>query len=277
MQCRCDSMTLEGVLFDAIIAAKKVVVNNLDQAAEKTGFENPFGDKTLLLDQEAENAAIEVLQTSGYQMKIVTEEQGIINSEGKTEYLVIIDPIDGSANLERNIPLCTIGISASSFKPNLTTDEIEISIVDSYFTKETYVARKGQGVTCNGKPVSVAQPIPIEEAIISYDSKKKGDSYFSSASQRIVDGVKDVRRTASNLLDLCWVAAGKLDAMVDLRDMLPIIHVSGTHMVSEAGGYILGEGGDRFVMSLDSQYMMNFIAASDESLAQSIHRLYVSK
>ncbi|TXT57391.1 MAG: Inositol-1-monophosphatase [Candidatus Thorarchaeota archaeon] len=270
-------MSLKKILFDAIDAAKDTVLDNLDQASKKTGKENPFGDKTLLLDQQAENAAIEILQSSEFGMKILTEEQGTIESDIQTDYLIIIDPIDGSANLERRIPLCTIGISAIPIESSLTTDNVEISIIDSYFTKETYVAQRNKGVTCNGERVKVADSLSIEDTIISYDSKKKGDPSFALSSQRVIEGVKDIRRTASNLLDLCWVAAGKLDAMVDLRNMLPIIHVSGTHMVREAGGFILSENKERFVLPLESKYMMSFVAASNEQLAQQILQLYHSE
>ena len=61
-----------------------------------------------------------------------------------------------------------------------------------------------------------------------------------------------------------------LDGMVDLRNMLPIIHICGTHMVFEAGGYVLDRNGNRFNSSLEPENMMNFVAASNETLARQI-------
>jgi len=269
-------MTLLSVLERAISAGKQVVLDNMDQATKQTGEINPFGDNTLLLDRYAEDAIIDSLQKSGIPMTLLTEEQGVLNIGDPPEYIVIIDPIDGSANLERYIPLCSIGISAAPFSSTATTDDLEVSIIDSFFTDELYIARKGMGVTKNGKRVQVAEPIATKSAIISYDTKKEWDLEFANGSTQVMQAVHDIRRTASNLLDLCWVAAGSLDAMADLRDILPIVHVCGTHMVVEAGGYVVTRSGDRLCLPLEMNQKMSFIAASSESLARDILRAYRS-
>ncbi|MFX1368076.1 MAG: inositol monophosphatase family protein [Promethearchaeota archaeon] len=137
-----------------------------------------------------------------------------------------------------------------------------------------YVAKSGKGVTRNGRPVEVSEPIETGNAIISYDTKKEWDAAFASGSIRVLQAVHDSRRTASNLLDLCWVAAGSLDAMVDMRDILPVVHVSGTHMVQEAGGCILDKSGYRLCLPLDLNRRMSFVAASDEFLARAILRAF---
>ncbi len=265
-----DTMTLMQVLRRAVETAKKNVLNNLDLAAEQIGTVNPFGDKTLLLDQRAEDIIVEVLRESGMQFDIMTEEQGVIKAEANPEFLAIVDPIDGSANLERGIPLCSIGISVIPFSNTMTTDDVTLSIIDSIFTDETYVATKGQGVRKNGKSVRPREGTSIENAIISYDTKRKWEGHFAEASSRTLTSVYDMRRSASNLLDLCWTAAGSLDAMVDLRDMLPIVHVCGTHMVLEAGGVVLDKNGSHFTVPIDMDSKMSFVAASTNELAKEI-------
>ena len=265
-----DTMTLMQVLRRAVETAKKNILNNLDLAAEQIGTVNPFGDKTLLLDQQAEDIIVEVLRESGMQFDIMTEEQGVIKTEANPEFLAIVDPIDGSANLERGIPLCSIGISVIPFSNTMTTDDVTLSIIDSIFTDETYVATKGQGVRKNGKSVRPRESTSIENAIISYDTKRKWEGHFAEASSRTLTSVYDMRRSASNLLDLCWTAAGSLDAMVDLRDMLPIVHVCGTHMVLEAGGVVLDKNGSHFTVPIDMDSKMSFVAASTNELAKEI-------
>ena len=134
-------MTLVDILKRATSTAKDHVLGNLSIAAEKTGGENPFGDKTLRLDQEAENLIVNTLLDSESSFSILTEEKGMIAPQVKPEYLAIIDPIDGSVNLERGIPLCSIGISIVPYVKSMSTRDIEISIVDSIFTDEVYIAR----------------------------------------------------------------------------------------------------------------------------------------
>lgn len=263
-------MTLLRIVQDAIDEAKMVIINNLNIAQERTGELNPYGDKTLLLDVKAEDAIISVLSNSDISFEILTEEKGFIKNEDKPEYLALIDPIDGSANLERGIPLVSIGISLVPYKDEMTSDDAEISVIKSVFTDETYVAVAGKGVTRNGTQVKPAAPVELKDAIISYDVKKTWDKEYMEQSIRTISSVHDIRRSASNLLDLCWTASGFLDGMVDLRDMLPIIHLCGTHMVFEAGGYVLDENGERFCSPLEQNRMMNFVAASNETLAREI-------
>ena len=74
-------MTLLKVLRDAVNAAKLTVLENLDVASEQTGYTNPYGDKTLWLDKEAERPAIMVLQNSSITFGILSEEQGLIMPE----------------------------------------------------------------------------------------------------------------------------------------------------------------------------------------------------
>jgi fructose-1,6-bisphosphatase/inositol monophosphatase family enzyme len=263
-------MTLLRIMQDAVDSAKKVIIENLDIAREQTGELNPYGDRTLLLDVKAEDAIIGVLTSSSTNFEILTEEKGFVKNENKPEYLALIDPIDGSANLERGIPLISIGISIVTFKDVMTSDDAEISVIDSVFTDETYIAVTGKGVTRNGVSVRPSAPVELKKAIISYDTKKTWDSEFLERSLRTISAVHDTRRSASNLLDLCWTASGALDGMVDLRDMLPIIHLCGTHMVFEAGGFVLDQNGDRFCNLLEPDVMMNFVAASNETLARQI-------
>jgi myo-inositol-1(or 4)-monophosphatase len=194
--------------------------------------------------------------------------------EKRPEYLAIMDPIDGSVNLERGIPLCSIGLSAVPYAESMQTDDVEVSIIESIFTKETYVAVKGQGSKKNGKTISPSRARNTETAIISYDTNRPLVGSFGEASLRVMSSVHDIRRTASNLLDLCWTADGSLDAMIDLRRILPIVHVSGTHMVLEAGGYVLEESGTRFNLPIDSKNRMSFIAAGTEELAKQFLSLF---
>ncbi|MHA1908868.1 MAG: inositol monophosphatase family protein [Candidatus Thorarchaeota archaeon] len=268
-------MTVMHDLKKAVEIAKKTVLENLDASTIRTGEENPFGDKTLLLDQSAEDNVVEILQSSDTVYTILTEEKGMISSDQKPEYMVILDPIDGSANLERGIPLVSVGISAVPVTKGMTTDDVEISIIDSFFTEELYIAVKGNGATKNGKSIKPILEREDPRIIISYDTKKKLEGNFGRQSLQTLQSVHDMRRTGSNLLDLCWTASGALDAMLDLRDILPIVHVSGTHMVFEAGGFVLDSDGTRFCNSFDMNERMSFIAARDETLARSLFDVFM--
>jgi myo-inositol-1(or 4)-monophosphatase len=267
-------MTVMRDLRRATEAAKKSVLENLPEAKVRTGDENPFGDATLLLDKSAEDAVISVLQEADTTYMILTEERGLVKPEGTSEYLIVLDPIDGSTNLERGIPLCSVGISAVPMSDSMSTDDMEASVIDSFFTNETYVAIAGKGASRNGRTIHTGNAVEPSNAIISYDTKKPMKGKFGVQSLRTLGTVYDIRRTGSNLLDLCWTASGALDAMVDLRGILPIVHVSGIHMVVEAGGWVLNAQGKRFKQSFDMERRMSFVAASNQELAESILRAF---
>ena len=270
-------MTLVRILKNALLSARRAVVDNLFRRSETTGTSNPFGDQTLMADRLSEDEIVRVLDESGTSFIIVTEERGLIDSGRKPEYLAIVDPVDGSANLERGIPLCSGGISVLPFSERMTTDDIEISVIESYFTNETYIAQRGKGLQRNGKPAGVATRKPLAHAVISYDTKAPWHDDFASGSRRVISSAKDMRRSGSNLLDLCWTASGALDAMADLRRILPIVHVSGTHMVVEGGGYVADMLGKRLRLPIDMQQRMAFVAASSKDLALEVVRLFLKR
>ncbi|MFX0107532.1 MAG: inositol monophosphatase family protein, partial [Candidatus Hodarchaeota archaeon] len=136
-------MTLRKEILRAIRAAKEVVLANASKATERTGDINPYGDLTLVLDKKAEDVIIDTLLSAETPLAIFSEERGFLEPEGQPEYLAVIDPIDGSANLERGIPLCSVGISLVPFSNNMMTDDAELSVIESFYTKETYIAEKG--------------------------------------------------------------------------------------------------------------------------------------
>ncbi|MFW9888278.1 MAG: inositol monophosphatase family protein, partial [Candidatus Thorarchaeota archaeon] len=189
-------MTLTRDLANAANAAKDSILNNLTEAAKLTGETNQYGDKTLLIDLKAEDAIIDIIGQLDIPMMILSEERGLIMPESRPEYMAVIDPIDGSANIKRGLPLCSIGISAVRYSEKMTTDDAEISIIESVFSDETFIAEKGLGVRRNGRTVRVADPIPLEKNIISYDTKMSGDESFLMSSMRVIRGVHDIRRTA---------------------------------------------------------------------------------
>ncbi len=268
-------MGVRDLLEEAAQAAIEVVRENTAIASELTGTRNPFGDKTLVLDRRAEEAIIEVIRSWSVPTAILSEEAGIILSEEEPEYLAVIDPIDGSANLERRIPLCSVGIALVPYSDRMSMHDVEASLVRSYFTDEVYVAIRGEGAFRNGERVRVREEVPIEEAIISYDTKKRWDREFTDSSIRVLSSVRDMRRSASNLLDLCWVAGGSLDAMVDLRNILPIVHIMGTHIVLEAGGTVVGVDGKTLDLEISMTNRMSFVAASGPRLAEDIRQRFV--
>jgi myo-inositol-1(or 4)-monophosphatase len=95
--CRQIAEQVQGMLADSKTTRERAV---------ETGSRGSGGDRTLVIDQEAENAALKALQTlndQGVSFTAISEERGELDY-GDPSIRVIIDPIDGSLNAKRRIP-----------------------------------------------------------------------------------------------------------------------------------------------------------------------------
>ena len=104
---------------------------------------------------------------------------------------------------------------------------------------ETFAALRGEGTSCNGRPLRIAAAPPLEQALVG-----TGFSYVASERQlqtelfvRILPRARDIRRAGSAALDLAWVAAGRLDAFYE-HGLKEWDHAAGDLLVSEAGGLV---------------------------------------
>jgi myo-inositol-1(or 4)-monophosphatase len=120
----------------------------------------------------------------------------------------IVDPIDGTANYAHGYPY--VSISAA-----LALDGAPaIGVVHSPFLQETYTAVRGQGAACNGRPVHVSSVCDLRRALIGTGVPHDRSDLDPSMERirRILTHCQDIRRAGSPALDICWVAAGRLDA-----------------------------------------------------------------
>ena len=88
-----------------------------------------------------------------------------------------------------------------------------MGVVFNPFTDEMFSALKGQGATLNGSPIAVAEEEDLSRAIIA-----TGFPYDKSAIEPLIKRVRviltncaDIRRLGSAALDICWLAAGRMD------------------------------------------------------------------
>lgn len=152
------------------------------------------GTPTKKVDKVAEEAALEILKE--YDVKVVSEEAGVV---GDGETIVALDPIDGTFNASRDIPIYSLSLcfsKSSYFKDaffgyvyNLATD------VEYYANDKAYK---------NEKEIEVTNESNIYcNAIVYYPKKDYG--------------FKRIRIFGSAALELCFVADGSVDCFIDLR------------------------------------------------------------
>ena len=181
----------------------------------------------------------------------------------------IIDPIDGTTNYFRRRRCSMISIGAVENRRPVFG-----ALYDPYLD-ELFTAEQGKGAYCNGQRLHVTD-MPLERALVSFGTAPYYEELFSLTTRTLgalLPRVVDVRRTGSACVDLCDVAAGRSDAMVEWR-LQPWDYCAGSLLIEEAGGRcgsILGGG-------VIHGQPMPFMAANPrifdalQQLLQQIHR-----
>jgi myo-inositol-1(or 4)-monophosphatase len=190
------------------------------------------------IDIRAEKAIINLIQEAYPQHGFLTEEHGII--EGK-DYTWIIDPLDGTSNFIHDFPHFAVSIAIK----NQQKGNIEHALIYDPLRQETFTATRGQGAYLNNtqrfpRRLRVSKRTRIEESLLGISIPSRGLNALAplinkEALRNIMAQASGVRRTGSAVLDFAYVAAGRLDATLELN-LEPWDIAAGVLLVQEAGG-----------------------------------------
>jgi len=140
---------------------------------------------------------------------IISEESFPKNNEfdKKSTPFWIIDPIDGTVNFAHGHCQSAVSIAYAQ------DGHVEIGIVYNPFTNEIFSATRGNGAFLNGEIIQVAQKENPRRAIVAtgFPYEKSNIEAMIKRVGEILRQCADIRRLGSAALDICWVAAGRLD------------------------------------------------------------------
>lgn len=143
---------------------------------------------------------------------ILSEESSpdLENVQHSTRPVWIIDPIDGTVNYAHGHRQSAVSIAYSD------RGQVKLGVVYNPFTEEMFVGVIGGGATLNGKPIRVAQETEMRRAIVAtgfpYIKDPEVLDAMAARLRSVLGRCADIRRLGSAALDICWVAAGRLDA-----------------------------------------------------------------
>ncbi len=161
---------------------------------------------------------------------IIGEEVESHSHTVKTEYIWIIDPIDGTTNYIHGIPYCCISIGVfKNHKPF-------IGVIYNPITNQFYAAQKGKGATKNGKKIHVSKAREMKKSFGAVAWGHDGGA-ASVLMGSIVRASNKIRVFGSHALSMCEVAAATCDYFVDGGSTANIWDIAASQLiVSEAGG-----------------------------------------
>jgi myo-inositol-1(or 4)-monophosphatase len=236
----------------------------LEDRSEKTG-RGEGGDMSLIIDRAAEDAIFAELEELGIGLLAVSEERGEVVVAGGGSVRVVIDPVDGSLNAKRGLPLCCVSIAVASGPGML---DVEVGLVAELGSDRDWVAVRGEGAWCDGERLGPLQPGPLELIGIEGATPAR---VAAAAPALIALEASRVRALGSVALSLCLVAGGQLDAMVSLRPMRSVDAAAAQLLVREAGGEVaFTDTGPN--APLDLQMRSRVLAARDGTIMRRLQR-----
>ena len=183
------------------------------------------------VDKAAEEAIIGVLKEAYPEHAILAEESG---ASGDSEYVWIIDPLDGTTNFIHGVPQYAISI-ALAHKGVLTH-----AVVYDPTKNELFTAVKGGGAYLNERRIRVSKRIKLNEVIVGtgfpFRYFEHVDAYMGMLRD-FMHKTAGVRRPGAAALDLAWVAAGRFDGFWELG-LSPWDMAAGALLIAEAGGLV---------------------------------------
>jgi myo-inositol-1(or 4)-monophosphatase len=157
--------------------------------------------------------------------------------EGTSGVRWIIDPLDGTTNYLYGFPSFAVSIGAE-------VDGVAVAgAVHDVVHGETFTAVAGAGAWCDGRSLRINDPPSLAQSLVgtgfAYAATTRAEQ--AAVLQRVLPNVRDIRRAGAAAVDLCWVAAGRLDAYFE-RGLMPWDWAAGGLIAAEAGARTLVAG-----------------------------------
>lgn len=221
----------------AAIAAGELLRKGFYTEIEKKS-KSSLHDVVTIYDTQAETLIFSHIREKYPDSLLLGEESGF--SEIPSDKLTwIVDPLDGTINFSRKIPIFTVSIGV------VYDEEVICGVIYDPMTNELFIAKKGQGVYLNGEKIKVSNTQNIEEGVyaigfpyvINGTSTENTNFYFNLLNQGI-----PLRNIGSGALNLAYVAAGRYDGF-----WIPALYswdlCAGKLMIEESGGKVTKQNG----------------------------------
>jgi len=154
---------------------------------------------------------------------------------GTTGVRWVVDPLDGTVNYLYDLPYWSVSIAAE------VAGDVVAGVVHAPRLRETYVAHRGGGAFRNEQPIRPSTASDLATAMLgsgfSYDPRRR--AHQAQWLALVLPRVRDLRRYGSAALDLCSLAAGRLDLYAE-QGLNPWDAAAGGLIVTEAGGRLGG-------------------------------------
>jgi myo-inositol-1(or 4)-monophosphatase len=202
-------------------------------------------DAVTVTDRASERLIVAGLTRARPQDAIVAEESGTTGDAATGGVRWYVDPLDGTVNYLYDLPHFAVSIAAE------LDGTVVAGVVLDVATGDEYTAVRGLGAHCNGRPLACrSEPDPALSLVatgFSYDAGRR--AIQAETLTTILPRVRDIRRMGAAALDLCAVAAGRVDGYFEER-LKPWDWAAGALVAQEAGARVGTVGGGPLASSV---------------------------
>ncbi len=261
------SQTLHPMLNIAIKAARAAgaIINRASLDVERlTVSAKSHNDFVTDVDRAAEEVIIDTILEAYPGHGILAEESGRERGAKHSDYVWIIDPLDGTTNFIHGFPVYAVSI-ALAFR-----GQVQQAVVYDPTRNDLFYASKGKGAYLNDRRIRVSKRTRMLEALIGTGFPfRKGDNFqrYMRMFEDVMVQCAGLRRPGAASLDLCYVAAGYYDGFFE-TGLSPWDIAAGSLMITEAGGLV-----GNFTGESDFMYQREIVAATPRIYGQLVKTL----
>jgi len=231
------SQALHPMLNIAIKAARAAgaIINRASLDVERlTVTTKSPNDFVTEVDKAAEDVIIATILEAYPGHGILAEESGRTYGAKDSDFVWIIDPLDGTTNFIHGFPFYAVSI-ALAFR-----NQVQQAVVYDPNRNDLFYASRGKGAYMNDRRLRVSKRTRMSESLIGTGFPfRKGDNFqrYMKMFEEVMVQCAGVRRPGAAALDLCYLAAGFYDGFFE-TGLSPWDVAAGSLMITEAGGLV---------------------------------------
>jgi len=183
------------------------------------------------IDERVERLIAERLRAERPGDALLAEEGSLLDGSSGVRW--VVDPLDGTTSYVYDYPCygASIGVEIDG--------ETAVGVILDSAGGRLFSAVRGFGASCDGRPVRAREPQGLARALVatgfSYDAAQRRRQGAVVAT--VLPRVRDIRRGGAAAVDLCHIAAGRVDAYYEL-DLSPWDYTAGVLIAREAGAAV---------------------------------------
>ncbi len=242
------------------------------ESAGTTYSKGAGGDVSTAIDLLAEETVIETLEDHEVSCVLVSEECGVKRlGTGESRGYVIIDGVDGTTNAVHGLPFVATSLAYAE-GPRL--QDVQVGLVMDLTRSLIFHAVKKKGAFRGATRLKTSSVINLEDAIISFEvGQPRNRERQVQKLRNILAHAKKIRILGSTALELCYTAAGTLDAFIDVRGYARATDLAAANLIlAEAGGLSVTPAGCTLNLPLKATATTALLAAANSRLCKNLRK-----